>query len=180
MDERLDDASCKKKAREWVGDLRLAGDYGKKVRSKILFPLILRMSSQFQSVAKADLWSAGVICYLLLSDEFPFFGNTWEEVMELVQKENCSFAGPCWDAVSESAKDFVTKLLTIDETKRLSAEEALRHPWIQHVMIKSSTAFKPNEIDAIRTALTNVMNFCAQRKLKQAVYSLIASQFLDK
>jgi len=157
-----------------------AGDYGKKVRRKMLCSLILWMSSQFQFVAKADVWSAGVICYLLLSDEFPFFGDTWEEVMEIVQNESCSFSGPYWDAVSESAKDFVAKLLTIDETKRLSAEEALRHPWIQHVMRKSSTELKPDEIDAIRTALTNVMNFCAQRKLKQAVYSLIAAQFLDK
>ena len=126
------------------------------------------------------MWAAGVICFLLLSDEFPFYGENKEEIMESVLSGVFSFSSPQWNIVSEIAKDFVSKLLVVDEDKRFSAEEALNHPWIRSATKKAMAAMKPADLEAVTRALTNLMQFSANSKLKQATYSLIASQLLVK
>ena len=130
-----------------------------------------------------DIWSAGVICFLLLSDEFPFgeeTEDTKEEMIKKIQRGSFSFSGNHWDNISDLGKDFVSKLLEVNEEKRLSAEEALCHPWIQQTTQREWSELKQADFDVTVTALTNVLNFSANSKLKQATYSLIASQFLLK
>jgi len=85
-----------------------------------------------------------------------------------------SFSDPCWTAISEKGKALITKLLTYDPEQRPSADEALRHPWITEmsvVQIDSTVAMG---------ALSNLKNFRADQKLKQATFSFIASQLLTK
>ncbi|CAB9514247.1 MAP kinase-activated protein kinase 2 (Fragment) [Seminavis robusta] len=129
---------------------------------------------------KADMWSAGVISFLLLSDEFPFHGEGKQEIMAMVLSGKFSLDGPHWAHVSEMAKDFVAKLLTVDEDKRLSAEEALQHPWIRSATQQTVAAMKPGDHDAMTKALSNLVKFSANSKLKQASLSLISSQLLEK
>merc|ERR1711935_1095996 len=87
------------------------------------------------------------------------------------------FTDPIWNNISDSAKDFITLLLTKDQNKRPSADEALRHPWIE----QASTLTRENvSNDVAMSALTNLQNFNAQSKLKQATYAFIASQLLSK
>lgn len=126
------------------------------------------------------MWSAGVICFLLLSDEFPFWAPNKEDIVETIGKGEFSFSSSHWDSVSDTGKDFVTKLLEVDEEKRMSSEEALLHPWIRQETLKMWSDLTQSEFNAIVTALTNVLQFSAKSKLKQAAYSLIASQFLLK
>ena len=126
------------------------------------------------------MWSAGVICYLLLSDEFPFFGEDSEEIINSVKHGSFSFSGHHWQNVSVEAKDFVSKLLTVDETKRLSAAEALNHPWIRSRADSAWSECRSDEFKATALALSNLMKFSAKSKLKQATYTLIASQLLLK
>ena len=78
---------------------------------------------------KCDLWSIGVILYIMLCGTPPFNG-TDREILNKVRKGNWTFRGQVWNSTSNEAKDLVEKLLNKDHSKRLSAVEALQHPWI--------------------------------------------------
>lgn len=71
-----------------------------------------------------DIWSAGVILYILLSGVPPFFGNSDPEILECVRKGTFSFNIPEFKGVSDGAKDIITKMLTKPD-KRLKASEVL-------------------------------------------------------
>eukprot|EP01103_Thecamoeba_quadrilineata_P010526 TRINITY_DN229_c0_g1_i1.p1 TRINITY_DN229_c0_g1~~TRINITY_DN229_c0_g1_i1.p1 ORF type:complete len:795 (+),score=201.82 TRINITY_DN229_c0_g1_i1:271-2385(+) len=77
-----------------------------------------------------DIWAVGVILYTLLSGCLPFFGETHTELFERILAGAFSFPDPEWTNISESAKSLVTALLTANPKKRLTAEKALKHPWI--------------------------------------------------
>jgi calcium-dependent protein kinase len=77
-----------------------------------------------------DMWSIGVIAYILLCGCPPFNGDTDEQVFKRVKSGVFSFNAPEWDGVSYAAKDFICCLLRMDPRERLMASEALAHPWI--------------------------------------------------
>jgi calcium-dependent protein kinase len=76
-----------------------------------------------------DIWSAGVILYILLSGVPPFYGNTDPEILDSVRKGIFTFNIPEFKGVSDSAKDLISKMLTKPE-KRIKASELLKHPWM--------------------------------------------------
>ena len=80
---------------------------------------------------KCDVWSCGVIMYILLSQRPPFGGRNDKEIMENVKKGTFDLQSPPFNKLSESGIDLINKLLTIDVDKRISAEEALNHPWFK-------------------------------------------------
>jgi len=122
--------------------------------------------------AKCDIWSCGVITYIVLSGIPPFNGASDQEIMKKVKVGKFSFADPCWNSISDTAKDFISQLLIKDQTKRPSAGEALLHPWIQQA---NEMANANVSTDVAISALTNLQNFNAKSKLKQATYAFIAS-----
>lgn len=75
--------------------------------------------------SKCDVWSCGIITYMLLSGTIPLRGNTPEEIMDNVAKGEWSFYAPIWNTISDEAKDFVTLLMTYDPDKRPTANEIL-------------------------------------------------------
>jgi calcium-dependent protein kinase len=77
-----------------------------------------------------DMWSIGVITHILLSGCPPFDGDTDHQIFESVKLGFFNFSAPEWDDVSSAAKDFIRCLLRRDPSKRLTASEALSHPWI--------------------------------------------------
>jgi calcium-dependent protein kinase len=60
----------------------------------------------------------------------PFNGASDQEIMKKVKIGKFSFSDPVWSTISNEAKDFITKLLTLDQDKRPTAQQALEHPWI--------------------------------------------------
>ena len=123
---------------------------------------------------KCDIWSCGVITYIILSGMPPFNGSTDQDIMKKVKLGKFSFSDPCWSSMSDSCKDFITQLLTLDASKRPSAEEILKHPWLKE-MVDSSV-----DSSVATGALANLKNFRADQKLKQATYTFIAAQLLTK
>jgi len=124
--------------------------------------------------AKCDIWSIGVICYILLCGAPPFSGQTDNDIMKAVRAGKVSFAGDHWKGISEVAKDFISQLLTYNQEQRPSAQEALGHTWITElakVTVDESIALG---------ALNNLKNFRADQTLKQATFAYIASQMLSK
>ena len=79
---------------------------------------------------KCDIWSCGVITYIVLSGIPPFNGASDQEIMKKVKIGKFSFSDPVWSTISNEAKDFITKLLTFDQDKTPTALQALDHPWI--------------------------------------------------
>lgn len=78
-----------------------------------------------------DMWSVGVICYVLLSGLSPFMGHTDVETMANVTVAKYDFDDEAFDEISDNAKDFIQKLLIKDMNQRLSAQECLNHEWLK-------------------------------------------------
>lgn len=80
--------------------------------------------------SKADLWSLGVVAYEMLSGRKPFEGSHTKSVLYAILDGKYAFPTKQWEFISWEAKDFITKLICIDVDKRMSAVDALQHPWI--------------------------------------------------
>ncbi|KAF7828749.1 CDPK-related kinase 5-like [Senna tora] len=81
---------------------------------------------------EADIWSVGVIAYILLCGSRPFWARTESGIFRAVLKADPSFDEPAWPSLSVEAKDFVMQLLIKDPRKRMTAAQALCHPWIKN------------------------------------------------
>jgi len=90
-------------------------------------PEVLNASGYGKEV---DMWSIGVITYILLCGFPPFYGDTVPEIFEQIMEANFDYPEEYWGSVSKEAKDFVNKLLVVETSDRLSAAQALKHPWL--------------------------------------------------
>ncbi|XP_009621492.1 phosphoenolpyruvate carboxylase kinase 1-like [Nicotiana tomentosiformis] len=79
---------------------------------------------------KVDIWSAGVMLYIMLSGVAPFCGDTTKEIFEAVLRGNLRFPTRIFGSVSTEVKDLLRKMICKDVSRRFSAEQVLRHPWI--------------------------------------------------
>lgn len=80
---------------------------------------------------QTDMWSVGVICYVLLSGLSPFMGNSELETMANVTRAEYDFDDECFDKISDEAKDFIAKLLLKEKEERMKAAQCLNHPWLR-------------------------------------------------
>ena len=116
-----------------------------------------------------DMWSVGVVLYLLLSGIPPFIGNE-SDVAEKIEKLDISYTDPVWQCLSKEGIDFIQKLLCKAEF-RLSAAQALNHLWF------STRSFSfPPEFDNV---LENLAKFHYSSKFKQAVSAFLVTQCLQ-
>lgn len=126
---------------------------------------------------KCDIWSIGVILYIILSGIPPFNGASDQEIMKKVKLGKFNFNDPAWKPISDSCKAFISRLLTLDQNARPSAEEALKDPFLQKAM---DASIKAVNTEVAQTSFKNLCSFNAQSKLQQATYAFIASQLLTK
>lgn len=120
---------------------------------------------------KCDVWSIGVIMYILLTGRPPFDGNTDNAIIKKVQAGKYPNKTAEFKAISKDGQDLINNMLKMKTTDRFTAQEALEHPWI-----KNYTADASQDDEDTLNALTNLHHFRAGQKLQQAALTLIVSQ----
>nr|CAD70165.1 calcium-dependent protein kinase [Landoltia punctata] len=120
-----------------------------------------------------DVWSAGIIVYILLSGVPPFWGETEKKIFDSIMKDDIDFQSDPWPSISASAKDLVSKMLTRDPKKRITAAQVLDHPWIR---VDGEASDKP--IDS--AVLSRMKQFRAMNKLKKMALKVIAESLSEE
>jgi calcium-dependent protein kinase len=124
---------------------------------------------------KCDVWSCGVIMYILLCGYPPFNAENDNEIMNKIKIGKFSFPDEEWSNVSSEAKDLVTKMLTFKSSDRASAAECLMHKWFT-----SNSSKKNVDIIFSQKCLQNMKHFHAERKLQQAALTYIVNHLIKK
>ncbi|KAE8695129.1 Calcium-dependent protein kinase 28 [Hibiscus syriacus] len=117
---------------------------------------------------ESDVWSIGVITYILLCGMRPFWDKTEDGIFKEVLKNKPDFHRKPWPTISNSAKDFVKKLLVKDSHVRLTAAQALSHPWVRE-------GGNASEIPVDISVLNNLRQFVKYSRLKQFALRALAS-----
>lgn len=118
-----------------------------------------RNSTHMPSYGKsADIWSLGIICYIVLCGVPPFRDDS-ELTMEEELKQVMKFTRPSsWDGVSEEAKDFISKMLVVDASKRLTVEECLQHKWFKSLKVSLKRALTEDSTKENKSPLKKLKN----------------------
>lgn len=122
---------------------------------------------------EADIWSAGVILYILLSGVPPFWADNEQGIFDAVLRGHIDFSSDPWPSISSGAKELVKKMLRQDPKERLTAVEILNHPWIREDGIASD---KPIDI----AVLSRMKQFRAMNKLKKVALKVIAENLSEE
>jgi len=120
-----------------------------------------------------DLWSCGVIMYVMLCGYPPFNGQTDEAILNKVRRGVYSFNAGDWKRVSEDAKNLIRSLLKMNPKERFNAEQALNHEWI------ADKAPKAEQLPLQAGLVENLRSFRSQNKLKKAALQIIAGQLSE-
>ena len=124
---------------------------------------------------KCDIWSCGVILYILLCGYAPFFGETDEEIFKEVEKGVYDFPKEEWDQVSQEAKNLVQKMIEIDPAKRISALDSMQDVWIK----THETKTKSDKVLA-KNVLSNMKKFKKNQNFQKLTISFITNQLMLK
>ena len=122
---------------------------------------------------KCDIWSCGVILYIILSGKPPFYGKNDQEILRSILAGHYSMKGVEWARISAEAKSLISLMLEFNPKYRISADDAMNHPWILGL-----ANMKETDIDQI--SLANLQTFHAEMKLQYAILSFIAFQMVSK
>ncbi|GLU04623.1 hypothetical protein SLE2022_217610 [Rubroshorea leprosula] len=119
-----------------------------------------------------DVWSAGIILYILLSGTPPFWAETERDVFEAVLKGKLDLVSPPWPSITEGAKDLIRKMLIKEPKKRITAAQALEHPWLK---VDGEASDRP--IDS--AVLNRMKQFRAMNKMKKLALKVIAENLSE-
>jgi calcium-dependent protein kinase len=150
-----------------------SGNQGNVVRMKTRAGTAFFMAPEVVShdyTESCDMWSAGVMLYIMLCGYPPFYGETDQEILEAIVAGEFDFDDEVWDEVSADAKDLIKKCL-IGEKERISPKEALAHLWVKN--LEQNNAVPSDHMNRLK-------EFQKAKKLKKAALTYLASRTSDK
>uniref|UniRef100_A0A8C6KUA2 calcium/calmodulin-dependent protein kinase n=1 Tax=Nothobranchius furzeri TaxID=105023 RepID=A0A8C6KUA2_NOTFU len=121
-----------------------------------LSPEVLRKDPYGKPV---DIWACGVILYILLVGYPPFWDEDQHKLYQQIKAGAYDFPSPEWDTVTPEAKNLINQMLTINPAKRITADQALKHPWVCQRSTVASVVHRQETVECLR-------KFNARRKLK--------------
>jgi calcium-dependent protein kinase len=125
---------------------------------------------------KCDVWSCGVIMYILLSARPPFGGEDDNEIMERVATGKYDLESPPFNKLSKNSIDLIKRLLTMDPEQRISAEQALNHPWFKE--FKSQEIYnRINDADTIKTLVENLKKYKRTSIIQETALAYLVHHF---
>uniref|UniRef100_A0A8C7RCH3 calcium/calmodulin-dependent protein kinase n=1 Tax=Oncorhynchus mykiss TaxID=8022 RepID=A0A8C7RCH3_ONCMY len=124
-----------------------------------LSPEVLRKDPYGKPV---DIWACGVVLYILLVGYPPFWDEDQHKLYQQIKAGAYDFPSPEWDTVTPEAKNLINQMLTINPTKRITADQALKHPWVCQRSTVASMMHRQETVECLR-------KFNARRKLKGAI-----------
>jgi len=124
-----------------------------------------------------DEWSCGVLMYILLCGEPPFYGETEEEIFDKVKKCDYSFSNPAFKKVSKNCKDLIRKLLEPKKQYRIKAREALRHPFFTENFDPNSAMTENTDLNYLKQFI-NPIGYIS--KFHEAVIAFLCVNFISK
>uniref|UniRef100_A0A3Q1HIK7 calcium/calmodulin-dependent protein kinase n=1 Tax=Anabas testudineus TaxID=64144 RepID=A0A3Q1HIK7_ANATE len=133
-----------------------------------LSPEVLRKDPYGKPV---DIWACGVILYILLVGYPPFWDEDQHKLYQQIKAGAYDFPSPEWDTVTPEAKNLINQMLTINPAKRITAEQALKHPWVCHRSTVASMMHRQETVECLR-------KFNARRKLKVLLLDFLLSPIL--
>ena len=122
---------------------------------------------------KCDVWSCGIIMYILLTGLPPFNGDSDEEIMRKILNGKFDMKKYPWPIISSQAKDLLKKLLEFEPNKRISAEEALNHPWFESKQVKTQDNEGLFKVKNPNKLLNNLMNYRSDNILSSTVFAYL-------
>ena len=124
---------------------------------------------------KCDVWSMGVVLYIMMCGRPPFKGKSNPDIISSVLKGEYNFDYPSFDIASEEAKDFISKWLEMDVDKRMSTTEAYDHPWLQKQWEKEEKDLKiPEDVP------NSIMDFMNSVNFKKTTLTFLASRIPEE
>uniref|UniRef100_A0AAQ4RLL4 calcium/calmodulin-dependent protein kinase n=1 Tax=Gasterosteus aculeatus aculeatus TaxID=481459 RepID=A0AAQ4RLL4_GASAC len=124
-----------------------------------LSPEVLRKDPYGKPV---DIWACGVILYILLVGYPPFWDEDQHKLYQQIKAGAYDFPSPEWDTVTPEAKNLINQMLTINPAKRITADQAIKHPWVCQRSTVASMMHRQETVECLR-------KFNARRKLKGAI-----------
>ena len=116
---------------------------------------------------KVDIWSVGVLAFMLLSSSMPFYGKTRKDVIRKLLKGKFSFKARTWKYISIEAKQFVVDLLEFNPVARPTADMALHSPWLESLLQRrrSQSVDYTRKMDQIQASIENFAEYSTLKKL---------------
>jgi Ca2+-binding EF-hand superfamily protein len=121
--------------------------------------------------SQADLWSVGVIAYMLLSSQMPFYGRKRSHIVEQIMQCKYDFKGRRWKRVSPQARTFVEDLLVLDPEDRVTANEALQSSWLNK---RYAATVRAPTIEEVDTTANTIKKYSTYSHLKKLALMVIA------
>ena len=128
--------------------------------------------------SQADMWSLGVLLYIMMSGYLPFQGKTTPLIFEKIQKGAFHFNHKEFKLVSDESKDLISKLLVVDPSKRLSANQVLEHAWFVKFSGFDESKVKIEQLDL--NVLARLKQYRGVSQLKHACMNILVKMATDE
>ncbi|OMJ91183.1 hypothetical protein SteCoe_6355 [Stentor coeruleus] len=124
---------------------------------------------------KCDIWSSGVILFMMITGFTPFTGYGIDQIKESIKLGKIDYTRPIWKTVSSDVQDLIKKMINPNPLRRISAEDVLKHPWFN---IYKAGNLNDNPIS--EEAFDNIRKFHATNKLQRSILTFISANIMDE